>query len=133
MRGTIAPIAMSIAADWVESIGLDCRNAARDRGALGELFLIGRNPLSYRRNRPMANDMQIQHDVLAALDGERSVIAGTIGVEVHHGVVKLAGRVNDDAIKTGAERTALGVDGVTAIVMDIDVGGEGPARPTTTV
>ena len=81
----------------------------------------------------MANDMQIQHDVLAALDGERSVIAGTIGVEVHHGVVKLAGRVNDDAIKTGAERTALGVDGVTAIVMDIDVGGEGPARPTTTV
>jgi osmotically-inducible protein OsmY len=87
--------------------------------------------MNYRRNRPMANDMQIRHDVLAALDGERNVVAGTIGVEVHHGVVKLAGHVDDDSIKKDAERAAVGVDGVTAIVMDIDVAGSGPARPTT--
>ena len=47
----------------------------------------------------MANDMQIRHDVLAALGREENVIAGTIGVEVHHGVVKLAGRVDDHAIE----------------------------------
>jgi len=58
----------------------------------------------------MTNDLQIRHDVLAALDQEQNVIAGTIGVEVHHGVVKLAGRVDDHAIKEGAERAALRVD-----------------------
>ena len=72
----------------------------------------------------MTNDTQIQHDVLAALDREQNVIAGSIGVEVHHGVVKLAGRVNDGAIATGAERAAVGVDAVTAVVMDIDVSGD---------
>ena len=71
----------------------------------------------------MANDMQIRHDVLAALDREQNVIAGTIGVEVHHGVVKLAGRVDDYAIKEDAERAAGHVDDVTAVVMDIDVAG----------
>ena len=45
----------------------------------------------------MKNDRQIQHDVVAELDREQSVITGTIGVEVHHGVVKLAGHVNDQA------------------------------------
>ena len=81
----------------------------------------------------MTNDMQIRHDVLAALDREQKVVAGTIGVEVHHGVVKLAGRVNDDAIATGAERAAVGVDAVTAVVMDIDVSGAGSTRPATSV
>jgi osmotically-inducible protein OsmY len=89
--------------------------------------------MSYRRKRRMANDMQIRHDVLAALDGEQNVTAGTIGVEVHHGVVKLAGCVNDSAIKKDAELAAVGVEGVTAIVMDIDVAGSGAARSTTIV
>jgi osmotically-inducible protein OsmY len=78
----------------------------------------------------MGNDMQIRHDVLAALDREQNVIAGTIGVEVHHGVVKLAGVVSDQAIMTGAERAAVGVEGVTAVVMDVDVVGAGAATPT---
>jgi len=96
IRGTIALIAMSIAADWIG-------------------------------NHPMTNDMQIRHDVLAA---EQNVIADTIGVEVHHGVVKIAGRVNDDAIKRSAERAAVGVDGVTAVVMDVDVAGAATLRKT---
>jgi osmotically-inducible protein OsmY len=80
----------------------------------------------------MANDMQIRHDVMAALDGEPNVIAGTIGVEVHHGVVKLAGCVSDLAIKADAERAAVGVDDVRAVVMDIGVADEGTVeRPTT--
>ena len=81
----------------------------------------------------MANDMQIQHDVLAALGREQNVIAGTIGVEVHHGVVKLAGRVDDSATKEGAERAAERVDDVSSVVMDIDVTGGGAIRPPTIV
>jgi len=81
----------------------------------------------------MTNDMQIRHDVLAALDREQSVVANTIGVEVHHGVVKIAGRVSDDAIKKSAERAAVGVDGVTAVVMDVDVAGAGAATLRKTV
>jgi osmotically-inducible protein OsmY len=81
----------------------------------------------------MANDMQIRHDVLAALDREQNVIAGTIGVEVHHGVVKLAGRVDDYAIKEGAERAAVRVADVTAVVMDIDVASAGAVGPPIVV
>jgi osmotically-inducible protein OsmY len=77
----------------------------------------------------MKNDMQIQRDVLAELDREPNVITGTIGVEVHHGVVKLAGRVSDSAIRINAERAASAVDGVTTVVMDIDVTGVGAAPP----
>jgi osmotically-inducible protein OsmY len=81
----------------------------------------------------MTNDLQIQHDVLAALDQEQNVTAGTIGVEVHHGVVKLAGRVDDHAIKEGAERAALRVDNVTAVFMDVDVAGTGAVGPPAIV
>ena len=70
----------------------------------------------------MKNDMLIQRDVLAELDREPNVITGTIGVEVHHGVVKLAGRVSDSATRKNAELAAGAVDGVTTVVMDIDVG-----------
>jgi osmotically-inducible protein OsmY len=73
----------------------------------------------------MKNDMLIQRDVLAELDREPNVITGTIGVEVHHGVVKLAGRVSDSAIRKNAELAASAVDGVTNVVMDVDVTGAG--------
>jgi osmotically-inducible protein OsmY len=76
----------------------------------------------------MKNDMQIKQDVLAGLGREQNVIAGSIGVEVHHGVVKLAGRVNDSEIKKNAGLAAGAVDGVTNVVMDIDVAAAGSAR-----
>jgi len=76
-----------------------------------------------RRNGLMTNDMQIQHDVLAELGQEQNVVAGTIGVEVHQGVVKLAGQVSDQATIKTAERAAHRVDGVTTVVLDIDVAG----------
>ena len=75
----------------------------------------------------MTNDMQIQHDVLAELGQEQNVVAGTIGVEVHHGVVKLAGHVSDKATINSAERAAHRVDDVKTVVMDIDVAGAGTA------
>ncbi len=75
----------------------------------------------------MTNDMQIQHDVLAELGQEQNLVAGTIGVEVHHGVVKLAGHVSDQATIESAERAAHRVDDVTTVVLDIDVAGTGTA------
>lgn len=73
----------------------------------------------------MKNDVQIQQEVLAELDREQNVVAGTVGVEVHHGVVKLAGRVGDDTTRENSEVAAHRVDGVTSVVMDIDVTGTG--------
>ena len=75
----------------------------------------------------MKNDVQIQQDVLAELDREQNIVAGTIGVEVHHGVVKLAGRVGDDSIRDNSEVAAHRVKGVMSVVMDVDVGGTGTA------
>ena len=73
----------------------------------------------------MKNDVQIQQEVLAELDREHNIIAGTVGVEVHHGVVKLAGRVRDDTTRENSEVAAHRVDGVTSVVMDVDVTGTG--------
>lgn len=69
----------------------------------------------------MKNDIQIQQEVLAELNHDQKVPAGSVGVEVHHGVVKLAGTASDPAIKQNAERAARRVDGVKNIVMDIGV------------
>lgn len=79
----------------------------------------------------MKNDMQIQHEVLAEIGREQRIIAGSVGVEVQHGVVKLAGRVSDGATRESAELAARRVDEVTSIVMDIDVSATStaPSRP----
>jgi osmotically-inducible protein OsmY len=70
----------------------------------------------------MKNDSQIQQEVLAELDRDNNVPAGAIGVEVHHGVVKLAGCISDSAIKTSAELDARRIAGVTSVIMDMSVG-----------
>jgi osmotically-inducible protein OsmY len=73
-------------------------------------------------SRAMKNDIQIQQEVVAELDHDDNVPAGSVGVEVHHGVVKLAGRAGDTTIKENAELAARRVDGVTKIVVDMGVG-----------
>jgi osmotically-inducible protein OsmY len=78
----------------------------------------------------MKNDVQIQQDVVAELDREPNVVNGTIGVEVHHGVVKLAGKVGDAGIKQNAVAAAKAVDGVTTVVTDVDVAGASAAAGT---
>ena len=75
----------------------------------------------------MKNDVQIQKEVVAELDREQSITTGTVGVEVHHGVVKLAGQVGDDTTREDSEVAAHRVDGVTSVVMDVDVTGTGAA------
>ena len=69
----------------------------------------------------MKNDAQIRQEVIAELDRDENVPAGAIGVEVHHGVVKLAGCINDPATTKSAELDARRVDGVTKIVLDLGV------------
>jgi osmotically-inducible protein OsmY len=69
----------------------------------------------------MKNDTQIQQEVIAELERDENVPAGAVGVEVHHGVVKLAGRINDDSTKKSAVLDARRVDGVTGIVLDMGV------------
>ena len=68
----------------------------------------------------MKNDMQIQQEVLSELEHDDNIPAGAIGVEVHHGVVKLAGRVSGSSTKRSAELDALRVAGVTSVVLDLD-------------
>ena len=69
----------------------------------------------------MKNDIQIQQEVLAELNHDGTVPAGSVGVEVHHGVVKLAGRAGDPTIKQNAEQAARRVEGVKDIVVDMGV------------
>jgi osmotically-inducible protein OsmY len=69
----------------------------------------------------MKNDTQIQQEVIAELERDDNVPAGAVGVEVHHGVVKLAGSSNDPAMKKSAELDARRVEGVTKIVLDMGV------------
>ena len=68
----------------------------------------------------MKNDIQIRQEVLAELDRDDKVPTGLVGVEVHHGVVKLAGPAGDPAIKQYAALAARRVNGVTNIVLDME-------------
>jgi osmotically-inducible protein OsmY len=69
----------------------------------------------------MSNDLLTQQAVVAALDSKLGLTAEEIGVEVHHGFVKLAGRVSTAADRLNAERVAKRVPGVTAVILDVDV------------
>ncbi len=69
----------------------------------------------------MKNDTQIQQEVLAELERDENLPAGSIGVEVHHGVVKLASRIGDAKTKERAELDARRVEGVTGIILDMGI------------
>jgi hypothetical protein len=69
----------------------------------------------------MKNDTQIQQEVLAELEHDETLPAGSIGVEVHHGVVKLAGRISDAETKKRAALDARRVEGVTGIILDMGI------------
>jgi osmotically-inducible protein OsmY len=67
----------------------------------------------------MKNDTQIQQAVLTEIEHDESLEAGSIGVEVHHGVVKLAARNGDAETKRRAIENVRRVEGVTGIVLDM--------------
>jgi osmotically-inducible protein OsmY len=70
----------------------------------------------------MKNDIQIQQEVIAELDHENQVPRGSVGVEVHHGIVKLAGAPATATTKEIAADAARRVDGVTKVVLDMGIG-----------
>jgi osmotically-inducible protein OsmY len=69
----------------------------------------------------MKTDAQLQQDVIAELKWEPSVTSTDIGVEVKHGVVTLAGHVENFSEKWHAELAAQRVSGVRAVAVEIDV------------
>lgn len=69
----------------------------------------------------MKNDTQIQQEVSAEIGRDQAVPNGSIGVEVHHGVVKLAGRISDAETKQRAALDARRVEGVTGIILDMGI------------
>jgi osmotically-inducible protein OsmY len=69
----------------------------------------------------MKTDRQLQKDVLEELNWEPSVNSANIGVEVQDGLVTLAGHVNSFSEKWRAEEAAQRVDGVKALVVEMDV------------
>jgi osmotically-inducible protein OsmY len=72
-------------------------------------------------NSTMKNDTQIQQEVSAELERDSALPTGSIGVEVHHGVVKLAGSSNDVETKKRAALDARRVEGVTGIILDMGI------------
>jgi osmotically-inducible protein OsmY len=69
----------------------------------------------------MKNDLQIQKDVEAELERAPKVPNGSVGVEVHHGTVKIAARNTDPTVTQQAELAARHVEGVTNVVLDTKV------------
>jgi osmotically-inducible protein OsmY len=69
----------------------------------------------------MKNDAVLQQDVVSALAIDPALTPDSVGVEVHHGFVKLAGRVNSLAHCLNAEQIAKRVQGVKGVNLDIDV------------
>ena len=69
----------------------------------------------------MKNDVQLQQDVQAELDHDETIEAGSIGVEVHHGVVKLSSLLNNPEVNRRAAEDVHRVAGVTDVIMDMGV------------
>ena len=69
----------------------------------------------------MKADIELQRDVLDEILLEPSVFSPEVGVIVHEGIVTLTGSVNNLPAKYGAEKAALRVSGVKAVVNNIEV------------
>ena len=67
------------------------------------------------------SDVDLQRDILDELKWEPSVNPTHIGVSVKEGIVSLAGYVASYAEKYAAERAAKRVNGVKAVVNDLEV------------
>ncbi|MHB1277824.1 MAG: BON domain-containing protein [Bacteroidia bacterium] len=69
----------------------------------------------------MILDATIKQNVLDELDWEPSIDAAKVGVTVQDGIVTLSGHVSTYAEKRAAEKAAMRVFGVKAVVEEIDV------------
>jgi osmotically-inducible protein OsmY len=69
----------------------------------------------------MKNDVLLQKCVAERLERDHGLNPELIGVEVHHGVVKLAGFLRSEAAREEARRAAQRVEGVLNVVLDITI------------
>ena len=69
----------------------------------------------------MKNDVLLQHDVAEKLERELGMTPRFVGVEVHHGVVTLAGFAGSDAARETARRLVQRVDGVLKVILDLEI------------
>ncbi|ASV99071.1 BON domain-containing protein [Paraburkholderia aromaticivorans] len=69
----------------------------------------------------MKSDSQLKQEVEDELMGSPAVDANGIGVAVVDGVVTISGHVPDYATKVAAEKCAMRIAGVVAVVVNIDV------------
>ena len=69
----------------------------------------------------MKPDRELQRDVTAELNWDPSVDASRIDVEVHAGIVTLAGLVTSYAQKCRAQTAAWRVSGVEGVIANLDV------------
>lgn len=69
----------------------------------------------------MKTDLELKHDVEEELEWEPAVNASDIGVEVKDRVVTLSGHPSSYAEKLAAEHAVRRVDGVRAVVVEMEV------------
>ncbi len=69
----------------------------------------------------MKTDKQIKQDVERELEWDPAVNAAGIGVEVRDRIVTLAGHLGSYSEKLAAEKAAQRVEGVSAVVVELDV------------
>src|ERR1700722_15292435 len=67
------------------------------------------------------NDLELKKSVETELNWEPSINAAEIGVAVKDGIVTLTGRIPSYWEKVSAERAAMRVAGVKAVVNEIEV------------
>jgi osmotically-inducible protein OsmY len=82
--------------------------------------LVGTGPMKSSLSLSSENE-KIRKDVIAELEWEPSINAGSIGVAVDDGVVTLSGHVQNYSQKSTAESAALRVRGVQAVAQEIEV------------
>ena len=94
----------------------------RKFGTIGrppQIALRAAQRIQHRRNQ--MSDMELKKNVEAELSYEPSVNASGIGVAVRDGIVTLTGHVSSYWEKWNAERAALRVSGVKALVNELEV------------
>ena len=69
----------------------------------------------------MKSDSQLRHEIEEELSDNPAIDANRIGVAVADGIVTLTGHVSDYAQKVAAEKSALRIAGVVAVVVRMDV------------
>ncbi len=79
---------------------------------------------------PVRSDADLEHEILKQLEDDPKIRTAVIGVAVQDGGVTLSGHVSSFAAEVAAEEATKRVEGVKAVVNDIEVCLPGSSEPT---